>query len=195
MVAPTFLKPRNFRPSDLVIEAEFARGPAFASGKRCGNNKAASRGLAYEKRVHQHFASFFCPEAGDVLYQRAPWIRFRTSDPRETQDRWAEPDGLLFNLSLGLITIIEIKLAHTQNAWWGLRRLYEPLIRKIFGSRWAYAVCEVCEYYDPATNFPEPFDLCYNISDLRRNEFGVMLLTPRKLRASQTVSAAFPDFR
>jgi len=172
-----FPRPRGFRPAHLVTIAEFVDAPAFTIGAR-PNRESARRGLAYERRAHRHFLGLFPPAASLPFYVCARWIRFLTSDPRQQRYRYAQPDGLLIDFDRRLITIIEMKLTHTAHAWWGLRNLYEPLIRKLFGAPWKVAVCEVCRYYDPSLDFPEPFTFVRSPAALAANEFGVMLLTP-----------------
>lgn len=194
MNRPLFLPPKGFRPSDLVIEAEFTKGPNFASVQP-RLHAAAQRGINYERKVHRHLRELFSPERGAQLYAPAHWIAFRTSDPTDRSLRFAQPDGLLLDLDRSLIIIIEVKLRHMQSAWWGLRRLYEPLIRKLFGSRWSYAVCEVVGWYDPAVFWPEPYSMVRDPSFLRRNEFGVMILSDKTIREATALrQAAFPLF-
>lgn len=195
MSRPIFLPPKGFRPSDLVVEASFCRSPAFASQPSKGNNPSAIRGLNYERKVHNHLSSVFNPERGSQLYVPAHWITFRTSDPTERGPRYAQPDGLLVDLDRSLVVIVEIKLRHMQSAWWGLRRLYEPLIRKIFGNKWSFAVCEIVDWYDPAVFWPEPYSMCRDPSMLRRNEFGVMILSSKHMREAQQLrKVAHPIF-
>lgn len=190
----SFPRPKGFRPSDLVVEAEFCDPPPFVVGGR-NPSAVARKGLSYERRVHQHFQSAFRPRPGGLLYVPSRWIRFQTSDPRERELRYAEPDGLFVDFSRLQITIVEVKLTHTQYAWWGLRRLYEPLIRKIFGPRWRYSVCEVCRFYDPGVAWPEPFTLVRSLTDLHANEFGVMPLSSFGMVREEGIrSAALLEF-
>lgn len=195
MNKPVFLPPKGFRPSDLVVRAEYGRGPSFALIQPSNINPAAKRGLNYERKVHGHMGELFAPEQGEALYAPGQWISFFTSDPRDSGQRWAQPDGLLLDFGRSQITIIEIKLRHMQSAWWGLRRLYEPLLRKLYGSRWSFAVCEIVAWYDPAVFWPEPYSLVRNPSFLRRNEFGVMILSEKIIRETQQLRrVAMPQF-
>lgn len=186
-------RPKRFHPADLVVEAEFCSAPAFTGGRN--PSALARKGLRYERKIHEHFSAIFPPRSGAPLYFPARWIRYVTSDPRDTGWRYAEPDGLLLDFDRSLLTIVEAKLTHTQYAWWGLRRLYEPLLRKIFGSRWRVAVCEVCRYYDPGVPWPEPFTLIRDLRELSPNEFGVMpLSTTAMMRDSGVRAAALLEF-
>lgn len=77
------------------------------------------------------------------------------------QRRYCEPDGLLIAPDEALITIVEIKLRHTVEAWWKLLYVYRPAVCAAFrGAPWAVALCEVVRWYDPAEPFPE-HKLCH----------------------------------
>lgn len=74
--------------------------------------------------------------------------------------RWCQTDGLLIQPQGGLITIVEIKYQHTPDAWFQLRELYEPVVRRAFGPAWEVALLEVVKWYDPSTFFPERHLMC-----------------------------------
>ena len=101
---------------------------------------AALAGLKYENEVNDAFTKRY-PDR----YLIGPWIEFYADD--ETRIRVAQPDGIIFDLSRGSLTIIEIKLRHTIRSWWQLRHLYEPIIKAAFPG-WIISVCEVIKYYD-----------------------------------------------
>jgi len=58
----------------------------------------------------------------------------------------------------GAIIIIETKRLHTPNAWFQLRKLYQPVLRALFPVE-EIRVCEICNLYDPQGAFPEPITL------------------------------------
>jgi hypothetical protein len=126
-------------------------------------------GIRYERKVHTAFQQIYSPEGRGALYAPAMWIRYVDNSRR----KYAQPDGLLLDLRRSFITIVEIKLKHTIAAWFWLRELYEPLIRKIFGSRWKFAVCEVVKWFDSGISWPEPLRMTADPSALMANEFGV----------------------
>lgn len=111
-----------------------------------------------------------------LSYLPSPWIRFHSANQRW---RWAEPDGLIIDPREGVISIVEAKLSHTADAWFQLRKLYEPLIRHIFGHSWSYAVIEVCGWYDPAVRFPERICKLANLSNPRINCYNVHIYNPK----------------
>lgn len=128
-------------------------------------------GLSYERKVHATLKSTY-PRS----YGGGQWIKFLCPG---SAMRWAQPDGLLLDWKKSQITIVEIKLSHDIRAWWGLRELYEPLVKFLFGDSWRVAVCEVCRFFDPATPWPEPLRFTRDPMDLRPGEFGIHRLDLR----------------
>jgi hypothetical protein len=90
--------------------------------------------------------------------------------------RWIQPDGLILDFIKSRITILEIKIKHTWAAYFTLRRLYEPVIRRVFGTAWKYAVCEVVRWYDGSLPWPEPQVITDDPASLLANDFGVHIL-------------------
>jgi hypothetical protein len=86
--------------------------------------------------------------------------------------RWAQPDGILVDYQRNMITLIEMKIRHTEAAWWGLRYLYEPLFTFLFPS-WRIACCEVVRWFDPAVPWPEAYRRLPDPALLRPGEIGV----------------------
>lgn len=88
--------------------------------------------------------------------------------------RYCQPDGILFDFYNRKITVVEVKLQHTADAWWQLKHLYIPVLTKVFPPDiWEYAMVEVVKWYDRAIPFPEPVKLVSNIQSLSCGEFGV----------------------
>lgn len=167
---PRLPLPQGFRPCsrEEIIFAEIGglSPPNFAPRLRSRGAKAA--GLRYDRRAAAHFAE----TTGFVGH---PWIRFGT---RTARLRWAQPDGLFIDFQMGRITILEFKLKHTADAWWQLRRLYEPLLRFIFGeSLWHYACCEVVRWYDPAIRIPEQVTFIDDPRRLFTNAYGIHIFS------------------
>ncbi len=190
-----FPPPPNFREVGSVKWArlsEFGPPAVAAARSRSAGTPAMAAGMRYEARAHGYLLSTFPGrlEPGlAVAYAPGMWIRFLADD----RHGWCQPDGLLIDFDRSLVTIIEIKLRHTTNAWWALRRLYEPLIRHLFGTSWRYAVCEVCRWYSPGP-WPEPIRMCPQPSILGVNEFGVHIWHDRdwewQLRAAASPSGS-----
>lgn len=136
--------PASFRPAGRVLSAQFCAAPALRRKRYTGRRLA---GVQYEKKVHAYLDSLY-----GFRYIPNPWLKFFA----DGKWRWCQPDGLLFDLARGRITVVEVKYQHTSDAWWQLRHLYEPVLSAIFPARlWAFDLCEVVKWYDPETAFPE----------------------------------------
>lgn len=150
------IPPERFVPAGNVEEARLAKdSPPFIRRRRYTGRRA--EGIRFEKRAHTHLEESY-PET----YVRSPWLHFREKD--SAKFRWCQPDGLIFDLPRGIITVVEVKYSHTSDAWWQVRRLYIPVLEKIFGEQWDYQVCELVKWYDGATRFPEPVELASDIT-------------------------------
>lgn len=69
----------------------------------------------------------------------------------------AIPDGLALHPSRQELTIIEIKLRHSIDAWAQLFNLYVPVVSLAFPG-WKIKVLEICKWYDPDVKLPiKPF--------------------------------------
>lgn len=89
-----------------------------------------------------------------AAYVPSRWFVYRSRSSESVN--FAQPDGLYFDFERGIITCFEIKIRHTDRAWWQCRHLYQPILRHVFGTRlWRYAVVEVVAWFDPHTSFPE----------------------------------------
>ena len=148
--------PQGFKPAGEVLAASFATPPAIRKRRYTGARLA---GVRYERKVQEYLQTFY----GD-RYIASPWLRFF---PREegARWRWCQPDGILIDLAKGRITIVEVKYQHTSDAWWQVRHLYLPVLRKMFPEAyWEFDFCEVVKWYDPATPFPEKTVLAQEVS-------------------------------
>ena len=144
--------PATFKPAGRVLSAEFCVPPALRKKRYTGRRLA---GVQYEKKVHAYLEGFY-----GERYVSNPWLRFFA----DGKWRWCQPDGLLFDLKSGRITIVEVKYQHTADAWWQVRRLYQPVLEKIFPPHlWHFDACEVVKWYDPATLFPERLVLAQEV--------------------------------
>ncbi len=119
-----------------------------------GGTAAMKLGRRYESKALKHIAG----EVGEC-FKPSVWFRFSG----EGGVRFCQLDGLVHE-PWGTI-IFEIKLRFTSDAWWQLRKLYEPVIRQ------AYALPEgfvrhiiVCKSFDPVSPFPETFQLLPRLS-------------------------------
>lgn len=160
--------PRRFRPAGNIVEAEFTSQPPFITSKKT-RNKARADGLRYERKAHAYIADKFKDE--HVL---GPWIKFisRNNPKRRGQSLWCQPDALLIDLKRGEITVVEIKLKHTSDAWWQVRRLYTPVVEFMFGEGWTYRALEITKWFDADTKFPERFEFIDSLSEISQSNAG-----------------------
>lgn len=129
-----------------------------------GRTVSQRLGLAYEQRVQDVLAAIYAE-------------RFFCNVPILYEDRAGLhrciPDGVL-RLDETTILIVEIKLTHTERAWWQLERLYTPVIRAMVGPSARILRCEICRSYDPAVVFPSPAGLVNSLHRLSDDRVGVL---------------------
>jgi len=151
--------PARFVEAKDVKWARFSNSaPQFATRlhRRTGRRL---QGVKYEKQVHEMLYN-----TCKGMYLASPWLHFATPGGV----KWCQPDGLLFDFEAGIVTIIEVKYQHTTDAWWQLRRLYEPVLRHIFpASLWDFRIIELVKWYDPAVEWPEKVCLVAKVSEMR----------------------------
>lgn len=160
-----FRPPDRFHPAGDFQYAEFSyEPPSFIKPHKVTGARA--RGIRYEEKGQRHM---------DVIapgrYVPGPWFRYVSADNHRY---WCQPDGLLFDFSRGTITIVEFKLKHTSDAWWQTRRLYEPVVKAVFGEElWRYSIVEIVKWFDSETTFPESFNMARDPTDLTIGSFNV----------------------
>lgn len=115
-----------------------------------GRTAAQKAGLRYEQRVQAELAATF------KEFLASPTIFF--TDDRGTN--LCIPDGL-FRFGRQ-VTVVEIKFQHMPEAWWQLRKKYEPVLRA-HAEIQEVALLEICRTYDPQTPFPETVNLVDDI--------------------------------
>lgn len=143
--------------------------PSFLGAGRARGAKLS--GLAYEKRAQQYLEERF-----NGLYIRGPWIAYKLR--HEKQVRFCQPDGIYFNFPQLYVGIIELKLKHTAEAYWQIKNLYEPLLRKIFSEHFTFRAIEMCKWFDGTDYFPcEPI-MVNDLELFPKNGFGVHIWRP-----------------
>ena len=126
--------------------------------------------MKYEERAQQHLEALY-----GKAYVAAPWFQYQ--EVGETRVRYCQPDGLLFEPSLRRVVIVEIKLKHTEKAWWQLRQKYGPLIQHVFP--WMeIAYCEVVQWFDLDIPFPELVELRPAVRMSQPDEIQVTIWKP-----------------
>ena len=159
-----FRPPARFHPAGEVLSASFSiEPPPFIRPYKLTGSRRL--GVKYEAKGHDHM-----DRVAPGRYVPGPWFRYIN----KAGSYWCQPDGLLFDFNRGIITIVEFKLKHTSDAWWQTRRLYEPVVSKVFGlSTWRYSICEIVKWFDGETSFPESFNMARDPTDLTAGSFNV----------------------
>jgi hypothetical protein len=149
--------PKRFHPAGEVEIASFSLEPPLFTKNTKVTGKRAD-GIRYETKAQEHIL-FERPDT----YVPSPWFRFRSKGQEKFY--FCQPDGIDFDIERGRLTIIEIKLQHTPNAWWQTRRLYEPVLKKLFPEvLWEFAIIEVVRWFDPDKAFPERYNFLKDLS-------------------------------
>lgn len=135
--------PKGVRVAEGVQSAWLLGEGPFGCTPRRANSGAKRAGLRYEKKALAYLSGLF-----GRRFTPHQWFKFYDG----SGVRFCEVDGLLREGDD--ITIFEVKVGFCIEAWWQLRRLYEPVVRKVFSPK-SVALVVVCKSYDPAVAFPE----------------------------------------
>jgi hypothetical protein len=133
---------------------------------------AQQLGLRYERRALVHLAAEL--EKPVVFH---PAFRFRSEGKQF--DQFAIPDALYISSS-NVLTIFEIKLKHTADAWHQLKKLYLPIVAKAYPG-YEINLCEICASYDRGVQIPKAtiIDLLPAFAATPTDFFGVYLWSGR----------------
>lgn len=156
--------------ADRLVYADFARkAPAFTPRRVRGRY---AQGLRYERRAKEYLQAQYAER-----FVGSPWILYRLRG--ESRRRFAQPDGIIFDVPGGRLTIVEIKYQHTADAYFQLEELYYPLLRWMFPPElWSIVVVELVKWYDCDVEFPTGVRLVDRIERVQPGEFGVHIWKP-----------------
>lgn len=162
--------PSRFRGAGELLYAYLAEAPPFATRRPVRGARRA--GVLYEAKVHQEFERRF-----SGLFVPGPWFKIRAKG--DEKPRWCQADGLLFDFGRGQITVVEIKLQHTADAYHQLYTLYLPVVKKLFGEHlWSYAAVEVVKWFDGTIAYPCSYRLCSDVGAFTGEVLGVHIWKP-----------------
>ena len=128
--------------------------------------------MLYETKAQQRLLDLY-----GECYIPSPWFKY--FDLAEEKVKWCQPDGLLIDIHKGTITIVEIKLKHTPNAWWQLQFKYLPVVKKVFGDTFTYPFVEFVQWYEKGHSYPVPFELRGDLEDAKSGGFQVTIWNPK----------------
>lgn len=137
--------PRGFRAAEGVVSAWPCESPFGATPSRISGTAAQRNGLRYERKALKALSAILGP-----TFQKNAWFEFSDKSGR----RYCQVDGLLRGAHS--VAIIEVKYSFTSNAYYQLRKLYEPVVRKAFSPQ-KVALIVVCRNFDPSVPFPESY--------------------------------------
>jgi hypothetical protein len=121
-------------------------GPFGCTPRRNRGTAVQRAGKRYEKAALAYLASVLGRD-----FAPARWFRYYDG----TRLRYCQTDGLLRDAE-GVV-IFEVKVSFTADAWWQLRKLYEPVVRAALAPK-RVGLVVVCRSFDPAIAFPEPYE-------------------------------------
>lgn len=127
---------------------------------RMANTEAKRAGRRYERAAITYLEGFVATKQLPVLAKFGQWWGF---DAGMEHGRKCQTDVVFLNHEKQLATIIEVKKLHTTEAWWQLRRYYEPVLRAFYSPGWQFNCIEMCKTFDPSFPFPEPI---YDVESL-----------------------------
>lgn len=160
-----YYPPRKFVGAERCSFVSFCDKPQFActKGKERGSKR---RGLLYQARVEKYLEE---QRKDPWALINGPWIEYADAAGKF---RYAQPDILAINPTLGRIVIVEIKLSRVPLAWWQLNRKYRPLVEALF-PRWEIGMLEVVSQVY-AVAVPESVKLVHRLEQVVPNETALM---------------------
>ncbi len=108
-----------------------------------------------------------------------PAFRFK---PEGGPSELAIPDALAFSSKGDILTIVEIKVTHTNQAYRQLNNLYLPIIRAAFPQITCINLLEMCKNYDPTVRLPGHIRIVERLDDFIQNPsdgFGIYIWSGR----------------
>lgn len=160
--------PLGFRGAEGVRAAWRVGEPSFNRTPGRKPTMAQRAGKRYEKAAQGHLVSLFGRD-----FTPGQWFGYMADGQR----RYCQVDGLLCNLA-GVV-VFEIKYTFTADAYWQLRKLYEPVVRCALGPK-RLGLVIMCRSYDPAAAFPEQVQHLELFGDWQKRlmEIGVLQWKP-----------------
>jgi hypothetical protein len=128
--------------------------------------------LAYQKKV----ATWLDGVCDSSLVDIGPWFFYSVSGGVR---HYCQPDVLVHSSRAvgSRISVVEIKLRWTADAWWQLRRLYLPVLRRACPNAPLSALC-ITRSYNPAIRIPEEVNLVDSLEEVAPDRFNVLIWKP-----------------
>ena len=129
--------------------------PEFTMG-RSRSTPAKSSGLRYQRKVEKWLKSHY----GEHSLFIGQWLEYRDASGR----RYAQPDAWVIGRTK--VALFEIKVGHSELAWWQLKKLYLPLLAQLY--ELPVVPVEIVKSYDPLAFFPGPHSVVFTPDELKR---------------------------
>ena len=150
--------PPGFRPLRGAVKV-MSLDPMQRRLPHVADTAAKLNGLRYEWTVEDYLIDL--SHALDCRALIQPTIKFTDFG----SVRICRPDAIL-ELN-GKTVVVEIKIQHMPEAWWQLRKLYQPVLESMNAFGKIYCL-EIVKSYDAAMPFPEPVELIDSIISYMR---------------------------
>lgn len=147
-----YVAPMGFRPAGEVRAAFWSPVQKDVPRSDLGLVASGSRSQRAGRRFESRVQSLLVGAWAQLEYVPGPWISFTTNETPNT--RRCQPDGLLVNRDKGVVLCVEVKHAHTPDAWFQVRRLYQPVLAKLFDG-FRFTCVEIVKTLDLSRGFPE----------------------------------------
>lgn len=133
----------------------------------------------YQKKILQTLSDLYSDD-----FIPSPWFRYGFNYNNSIHYNVCQPDGILLKQKDAklIVTIIEVKLAHTADAYFQLFDLYLPILQRYYGEHTPlleFRMLEIVKFYDPNKVVPARVHLTPNENDLPPNEFCVKIWSPK----------------
>lgn len=161
----------SFIPQSVEWARPLGEMEALPHGEKPARRSSAAQraGLAYQRKVARLVVEGF--SSWDVRI--GPWFLYCDASGRR---RYCQPDLLLRDGKSGTILLVEVKLRWTSDAWYQVRKLYQPVVELCHNPPLLFTLC-ICKSYDPAIVVPEEVALSDRLgAPLLRDKFNVLVL-------------------
>lgn len=158
---PTYVR---YLPQGEIIEAALSLVAPHPSARRAST--AQREGIRYQRKIERWAVGGKFD--GSITF--SPWYYFVDGSGRR---HFCQPD-ILFDDGAAMV-VAEVKLSWTADAWWQLRRLYLPVLAKIYPRRVLIPLC-ICKSFDPAVAAPEEVNLIPDLLECKPDLFNVLMV-------------------
>ena len=113
---------------------------------------AKKNGLRFQRKAEKWIKRSY----GDAAHI-GEWIEYVDASGQ----RWCQPDAWV--VGQRRLAVFEVKVNHSELAWWQLTKLYAPLLSQLYGM--PVVPIELVRSYDPLGGFT-PEQLCFSEEEL-----------------------------